>query len=238
MVTDEVPSGPGTVLGVIPARAGSRGIPGKNIRELNGKPLIAYSIEEGKKSGSIDRLIVSTDGEEIADIASGYGVDVLMRPAELSGDDAPMLPVLKHALEALEGQGFFYDVVACLQPTSPLRKARHVDNAIELFFERSCKTIVSVCPVSESPYWMVEIEDGRGRPFIKGGWEHASRQQLPELFRLNGAIFVYNRAIVEASTTLPDNVCVYEMSEPDSVDIDSELDWKVAEALMEVTSEQ
>ena len=221
------------ILGVIPARAGSRGIPGKNIRDLAGKPLIAYSIAAGLTSLLIDRLVVSTDSEEIAALAREYGAGVpFLRPPELSGDDTPMMPVLKHALDRLEEEGSLFSAVACLQPTSPLRSGQHVDDAIRLFLDRECSYLVSVCRVTESPYWMLDVEDGIGKPFMEGGWKHTSRQSLPRLYRLNGAIQVIEKEVVKRCLSLPENPCVYEMPERYSVDIDTELDWKVAEAFL------
>jgi len=221
------------ILGVIPARAGSRGIPGKNIRDLAGKPLIAYSIAAGLASRLIDRLVVSTDSPQIADLARQNGADVpFLRPPELSGDDTPMMPVLKHALDRLGEEGSRFSAVVCLQPTSPLRNGRHVDEAVRLFLDRGCSCLVSVCRVTESPYWMLDVADGIGRPFIEGGWKRSNRQSLPELYRLNGAIQVLDKAVVKECSTLPEDPCVYEMPERYSVDIDTELDWKVAEALL------
>jgi CMP-N,N'-diacetyllegionaminic acid synthase len=221
------------ILGVVPARAGSRGVPGKNTRSLAGRPLIAYSIAAGLDSRLIDRLVVSTDSEEIAALAREQGAGVpFLRPPELSGDDTPMMPVLRHALEKLEEEGSIFGAVVCLQPTSPLRSGKHVDDAIRLFLDRGCSCLVSVCRVAESPYWMLDIEDGIGRPFIEGGWKHTSRQSLPRLHRLNGAIQVLDKEVVEKCLTLPEDPCVYEMPERYSVDIDTELDWKVAEAFL------
>lgn len=238
MVNYEVSLSAGKVLGVIPARAGSRGIPGKNLRELKGKPLIVYSIEEGLRSRFIDRLIVSTDSPEIARVASRYRAWIpFIRPAELSGDDVPMMPVLKHAVEALEEEGLHFETVVCLQPTSPFRKAMHIDSAVERYFDGSCDVLVSVCPVKEHPFWMVRVEGGAGRPYTREGWSYTSRQKLPELFRLNGAIYVFSRDIIEARSTLPDEICVYEMSERDSVDIDDEFDWLLAETILRESNE-
>jgi CMP-N,N'-diacetyllegionaminic acid synthase len=225
--------GSNSVLGVIPARGGSKGIPDKNIRELHGKPLIAYAIEAALESRNLGRVVVSTDSPRIAEIARDLGAEVpFLRPSSLAADDTPMLPVLGHAIETLNSIGDQLDTVVCLQPTSPLRKTRHIDEAIDLFRTRSCPALVSVCPVRESPHWMLEVDDGIGRPFLEGGWEGHSRQLLPALFRLNGAIYVFSLDTVVTRRTLPDEVCVYEMDAISSIDIDSEIDWALASALM------
>lgn len=222
-----------SVLGVIPARGGSKGIADKNVRELGGKPLIAYSIEAALGARSIGRVIVSTDNPGIAALAREHGVEVpFMRPPELAEDDAPMLPVLTHAITWMNDAGGSFDTVVCLQPTSPMRTAEHIDEAVRLFGERSCAALASVCPVRESPQWMVKVEDGTGTPFIEGGWENHSRQLLPALYRLNGAIYVYSLATMTGRWSLPRSICVYEMDELSSIDIDSEADLVMAEALL------
>lgn len=223
-----------SVLGVIPARGGSKGIPDKNIRDLHGKPLIAYTIEAALESRNIGRVVVSTDNPLIAQVARDLGAEVpFMRPASLAVDDTPMLPVLGHALQTLNTAGGHFDTVVCLQPTSPLRKARQIDEALDLFSKSPYPALVSVCRVRESPYWMLEVENGIGRPFIEGSWASHARQQLPVLFRLNGAIYVFSLETATTRDTLPGEVSVYEMEALSSTDIDSEADWALACALME-----
>lgn len=221
------------ILGVIPARGGSVGIPGKNLRELRGKPLMAYTIEAALGARRLGRVVVSTDDPRIAKVAREHGAEApFLRPPGLAADDTPMIPVLAHALGAIDEAGTLFDAVACLQPTSPFRGARHIDEAIELFEERAGGALASVCPVRESPLWMLRVEDGVGTPFMDGGLESHSRQLLPELFRLNGAIFIYSREIVLTRLTVPPELQVYEMDEADSVDIDTEADWLLAESLI------
>ncbi len=217
------------VLGVIPARGGSKGVPGKNIRDFNGRPLIAYSIDAAKSSKTLDKFIVSTDSEEIAAVAREYGAEVpFLRPAELGGDGVPTMKVLAHALDFLEGEGTACDTVVCLQPTSPFRTSRHIDEAVELYSRNPGRALASVCPVAESPSWMVTVEGDVGTAFVEGGWSHTSRQDLPPLFRLNGAVYVLPSELVREGGSLPERITVYRMTPEESVDIDSELDWRLA----------
>ena len=209
----------------------------KNVRPLAGRPLIAYSIEAGLGARLVDRLIVSTDSEEIAEVAGQCGAEApFVRPGHLCGDDVPTMPVLAHAIRWANAESARYRAVVCLQPTSPFRTARHVDEALEMFLDlEGCEALTSVCPVSEPPFWMLKAEGVRGVPFLAESWETRAcpRQKLPELFLLNGAIYIYSRRALEDYTGMPPEFCVYRMTRDDSVDIDSEIDWKVAEAMME-----
>lgn len=209
-------------------------MPDKNVKELGGRPLIGWTIESALGSRLLDRVVVSTDSERIAGVARGLGAEVpFMRPAALAADDSAMLPVLCHALETLNLEGGGYDTVVCLQPTSPFRSSRHVDEAVELYLEEPGSALVSACPVRESPWWMLTVRGGRGRAFMEGGWRSGARQSLPSLLRLNGAIYVLPGDIVCDSKTLPLDVRVYEMAAEDSVDIDTEADWALACAILE-----
>ncbi len=159
-------------LGIITARGGSKGIPRKNIKLLGGKPLIAYTIEASKESGIFDRIIVSTDDNEIAEVAKKYGAEVpFMRPAELAQDTTPTLPVLVHALEWLKSnEGYEPDAVAILQPTSPLRSSEHLRNAHVLFVQSGADSVVSVktVPGHYNPHWQFQV-DGESRMTIFTG---------------------------------------------------------------------
>ncbi len=137
-------------LGIIPARGGSKGIPNKNLLQLGGKPLIAYTVEAARASGVIDRLILSTDSEAIAEIGRSLGVEVpFMRPPELASDDAPMLPVVQHAVSQMEQSGWVADIVVLLQPTSPLRRPERIQQAVELLKSSDCSSVVSVTEIPE-----------------------------------------------------------------------------------------
>ena len=218
-----------SLVALIPARGGSKGIPRKNIRELYGKPLIAWSIEVAQKSKYIDRLVVSTEDEEIAEIARSYGAEVpFLRPAELSRDETPGMDPVLHALEQLPG----YDWVLLLQPTSPLRSSKDIDGIIRLCYSEM-KPAVSVCEPSKHPQWMYQIlKNGCLDSVIKKPLINR-RQELSEVFALNGSLYLaqtewFNRR----KTFINEETLGYIMPNGRSVDIDSPLDWKWAEFLL------
>ena len=161
------------ILAIIPARGGSKRLPGKNIKELLGKPLIAWTIEQAKKSKYIDRLIVSTDDKKIAEISKKYGAEVpFLRPKELAKDDSSTIDAVFHALNWFENRGEYYDIVILLEPTSPLRKDKDIDNALTLFLNnfKRVGSLVSVGEVQlENPYLTKKIEAGFLKPLIKTG---------------------------------------------------------------------
>ena len=167
------------VLGIIPARGGSKGIPNKNLRELAGRPLLAYTVDAAQESGVIDRLILSTDSGEIAELGRSLGVEVpFMRPVELAQDDTAMLPVLKHAVAQLEAGGWQPEIIVLLQPTAPLRKAQHIAEAVGLLQEESCDSVVSVVEVPGHyvPHFVMKIEEGKLDFFLPEG-ERVTRRQ-------------------------------------------------------------
>lgn len=223
------------VLGIIPARFNSKGIANKNIRKLNNKPLLAYTIEAALGAEKLTRILVSTDAEEIADIARTYGAEVpFLRPIELARDDTPMLPVIQHAVRFLEkNENYKADIIVTLQPTSPLRKASHIDEALEKLIATGADSIVSLCEVEHSPFWMKKIEDDRVFNFVEGSATHTRRQDLPKLYRLNGAIYVtrYNVLMIE-NKILGDDTRAISMNQKDSIDIDTELNFELAELLL------
>ena len=149
------------VIGVIPARGGSKGVHRKNIKELAGKPLIQYTIDEAKKSDNINRVIVSTEDDEIAQISRDLGAEVIMRPEELASDTAPTLPVIQHVVETLEKEGEKIDAVMLLQPTTPFRTVEDIDGAVELFKEKKPDSLVSVdsVPGHFSPLWQISLDE-------------------------------------------------------------------------------
>lgn len=229
------------ILGIIPARGGSKSIPRKNIKELGGKPLIAWTIEAAKKSGIFDRLILTTDDEEIARIGKMQGVEApFMRPKELAEDKTPTLPVLQHAVSWLkENENYVPDAVILLQPTAPLRQAAHISGAVELFVKSGADSVVSVVeiPGHFSPYWaVVENEDGRAELFI-GEPVHKRiprRQDFPKkTYANNGAIYLFKTHLLfdpKEPSLYGDHVRLYPMEEKYSVNIDSPEDWELAEA--------
>jgi len=227
-----------TVLAIIPARGGSKGIPRKNIKILAGKPLIAWTIEEAKKSNYIDKIIISTDDNEIAKVSSKYGAEVpFIRPALLAKDETATNEVILHAIKWLEkNQNIKLDVLILLQPTSPLRNICQIDSAIERFVsDIYTNCLVSVKEVEENPYWMKIIDDSSYlKNFITKHINYIRRQDLPKMYVLNGAIY-----IMEVSDFLGyksfdvDNTIPFIMDTISSIDIDSEIDFKLAEFLLE-----
>lgn len=226
------------IVGLIPARGGSKRVPGKNIRLLLGKPLIAWTIETARTCPALDRVIVSTDDPEIAEIARSAGAEVpFLRPPDLAADKTPDLPVYQHALGWLaEQQGYFPAIVAWLRPTAPLRTAEDITAAIELLIETGADWVRSVCPVEHHPYWMKRLEEGsRLTPFLPGKDEsqYYQRQLLPPLYRLNGAVDVSWRAtIMEKGLIYAGNMHGYVMPPERSVDIDDMLDFALTESLL------
>jgi N-acylneuraminate cytidylyltransferase/CMP-N,N'-diacetyllegionaminic acid synthase len=222
-------------LGIIPARGGSKSIPHKNIREVGGKPLIAWTIEVALKSEKLDRVIVSTDDEEIALISQQWGVKVpFMRPPELARDDTPTLPVLRHAVSSLEAaESYVPDVIVVLQPTSPLRRTEHIDQAVELLLQTRADSVVSICHSKHSPYWMKRLEGNRVFPFLNDVREYTRRQDLPAVYRLNGAVYATRYGVLmKQNRILGDDTRALVMDSESSIDIDSYLDFRLAEILL------
>jgi CMP-N,N'-diacetyllegionaminic acid synthase len=220
-----------TVLGVIPARGGSKGIPGKNIRDLCGKPMIAWTIEEAKKSRYLDRIIVSSDDESIIEIAKLYGADVpFVRPAVLAKDDTPGIEPVLHALRELPG----YDFVVLLQPTSPLRQVADIDGCIETCLRTGANACVSVVEPKHHPNWMFFTDDnGFMHPINRDEVVYGRRQELPAVYALNGAVYVARVDWLQCNRSfLGQGVQAYVMSSYNSVDVDTELDLKLAALLL------
>jgi len=224
------------ILALIPARSGSKGLVGKNIRPLLGKPLIAWTVEEALASKYLDRVIVSTDSLEISKISESYGAEVpFLRPKELATDDAKMMAVVQHALDWLEQQeGQRYDLLVLLQPTSPLRAAEDIDRAIEELLLKKAKAIISVCEVDHHPYWANTLPpEGSMKNFIKPEIMDMNRQELPKFYRLNGAVYIaYLDYLKKTGGFLGKETFAYVMPRERSIDIDSAIDFKLAESMM------
>lgn len=217
------------VLGLIPARGKSKGIPRKNIKNLCGKPLIAWTIEESLKSKKLDNVVVSTDDEEIADIAQKYGADVpFMRPAELAGDLTPGIDTLLHAIEELPD----FDSVLLLQPTSPLRTVEDIYGIIELVKVKKACSAVSVSEAISHLYWTYSLENGKLLNLYKNETK-LLRQDLPPAYNLNGAVYLASRNFLETKRAFKDeSTLAYVMPRYRSVDIDNMDDWDFAEYLI------
>jgi len=227
------------ILGLIPARGGSKGLPRKNIKPLLGKPLIAWTIEQAFASRYLDKVVVSTDDKEIAEISKKYGADVpFMRPKELAGDNTKGIEVVLHVIDWLKenDKQKQYDLIMLLQPTSPLRKAEDIDKAIELLFLKEAKAIVSVCEVEHHLLWANNLpEDGSMKDFIRPEIMNKNRQELPVFYRLNGAIYLaYCNYIKKYRSFIGEKTFAYIMPRERSIDIDSEVDLNLAEVLIKI----
>lgn len=222
-----------TVLGIVPARGGSKGIPGKNIRVLAGQPLLEYTVRAARASGVIDRLILSTDSEEIAAVGSRLDIEVpFLRPAELARDDTPMLPVLEHAVGFLEKGGWVPDIVVLLQPTSPLRKPRYIIDAVSLLHTAGCDSVVSVVEIPRhwSPDYVMKIENEKLVPFLPGNERITRRQDARPAYSRDGTIYVFWRDVLMLQHTIYGADCrPLVVPEQESLTLDSLADWATAE---------
>lgn len=224
------------VLCVIPARAGSKGLPGKNLLALGGRPLLAHSIEHALASRYVDRVVVSTDGEDIAEAARAHGADVpFMRPAELAGDDAGTVDVLLHALDWLEEhEGDRYGVLLLLHVTTPLRAVADVDGCLELLAEADATNVFSVTEAHRNPYFnMVEL-GADGAPRLVKEADHATRQAAPPVYDMNSSIYAWRvPALRRRPGLFLERTRAYFMPKHRSVDIDDGLDYLLAQAVWE-----
>lgn len=219
-------------LGVITARGGSKGLPGKNIRKVNGdRPLIAWTIEAGLSARGIDRVILSSEDLAICDIARNLGCDVpFVRPIELASDTADSISVLRHALTAVPG----YDRVVLLQPTCPARTSRDIDEALDLMELHAAPACVSVTEMKKSPYWMFSRDRNcRLHPLMKDTAGATRRQDLPRYYVLNGAIYCAETDWIMSSASFasPETVA-YVMPEEHSIDIDTLEDFRAFEHML------
>lgn len=225
-------------LFIIPARGGSKGIPRKNIKELCGRPLIHYSIELARTFAPDSHIIVSTDDDEIRDVASRSGLPVpYMRPAELGGDRVGSREVILDAMDWADRQGIGYDCVVLLQPTSPMRIPADVSGALALYTP-DVDMVVSVTEAACNPYYdCFETQPDGTLHVSKGDGAYTRRQDAPKAWQYNGAVYVINPASIRRMTLgeFPRRI-PYEMPRSRSVDLDTPLDWTIVESLMSATS--
>ena len=222
-------------IAIIPARSGSKGLKDKNIKELNGKPLIAYSIECAIKSKVFDKVFVSTDSQKYADIAIQYGADAsFLRTDENSGDNAGSWDVVREVVGRLESLGEFYDEIMLLQATSPLRNEEDIVNAIELLHKKNGRAVISLTECDHSPVWCNTLPDDSCMDnFEREEYKNLPRQQLPIFYRYNGAIYlVKNEELWNKEHMLEKECYAYVMPQERSVDIDTALDFMIAETIM------
>ena len=212
-----------TFLAIIPARGGSKRLPRKNVLNLSGKPLIAWSIEAALQSSYINKVIVSSDDGEIISISEALGASIIERPAKLASDTASTFETIKHAIENFE----VYDYVVLLQATSPLRNVQHINEAIALLNSKNADAIISVCETNHSPIWSNTLPDnGSMAGFIEDELRNKRSQDLGIYYRLNGAIYICKteKFLLEKSFFLKENIFAYVMDKKSSVDIDDKID--------------
>ena len=221
------------VLALIPARGGSKGIKGKNIISLAGKPLIAYTIEASLKSRYIDSTVITTDSREIAKTAENYGGRVpFLRPQELAGDQSRTIDAVLHAIRTLRTLGEKYDTLILLQPTQPLRRTEDIDEALDLFFGSGQKPLVSVSLVDDHPLLIRSIDKyGVLKPLLNR-CSTCRRQDMPDYYRINGCIYINRIAELNHETSFNDNEIPFIMEREFSIDIDEENDLRMAEYYM------
>lgn len=223
------------VLGLIPARGGSRGIPRKNIKLLGGRPLLAYAAESALAARRLARVVLSTDDEEIAAVGAKLGLEVpFMRPPELAGDRTPTLAVLQHALDSLTTADPF-DAICLLQPTDPFRSAADIDACVDLFCVKNADCVISVHRVPEkyNPHWVyVPREDGTLSLATGEMSPIARRQDLPPAFHRSGAVYVSRADVIRRGSLYGERVFGYETCADDSVNLDSWDDWSKAEEIL------
>ena len=225
------------VLGLIPARGGSKGLHRKNVRDLSGKPLIAWTIEQALQSRYLDRVVVSTEDEEIAAVARECGAEVpFIRPIKLATDAAEAADVAVHALETLRRDGFSADSLVLLQPTSPLRRVEDIDGAITRFYDEGGDTLVSVSPMKEHPYKCIRPQDGGWRYLASppGGspCDTTRRQEYDErFFCINGAVYIVKSDFMlqNKKFAVENETILYVMPAARGMDIDDEFDFLQAE---------
>jgi CMP-N-acetylneuraminic acid synthetase len=223
------------IVCVIPARGGSKGLPGKNIKELNGKALIAYSIEQARCSKYIDRVIVSTEDRKIADVSIKAGADVpFMRPEELAGDNVATIDVLLHAVEWLEEvDGYDFDILVLLHANTPLRAVSDIETCIELLVAEHPDNVFSVTECHRNPYFnMVEVSGNGDVSLVKEG-DYRSRQAAPLVYDLNSSIYVWWKEVLKKKKkVIMEKSRVFVMPKERSIDIDDYFDFRVAEMVM------
>lgn len=228
------------ILGIIPARGGSKGIPGKNIKKLGEKPLLGYTIDSVADSKLLTKCILSSDSEEIIKTSKQLGVEApFIRPAEFSKDDTPSIDVVKHALEFFAASNEYFDAVCLLQPTTPFRSKALIDDAIRKFESGSYDSLISVreVPHEFNPHWT--FEENNGRLQIATGEKRiiSRRQELPKAFHRDGAVYLTKTEVILKQNSLyGDTIGYVENSGSDYINLDTEADWEKAEKILKAKS--
>lgn len=223
-----------TVVAVVPARGGSKSIPGKNVRALGGRPLLCWAIDAARRVSEIDRIIVSTDDAQIAEVARAHEAETYRRSAHLATDDALVIDALRELQTTLKSEGRSADIMVLLEPTCPLRSAGDIRQCITRLVAEGLDSIATFKPAQLNPHRAWRLEEGRPAPFIGGSDPWQPRQQLPPAYQLNGAVYAFYPARLPASgkTLLFGASGAVIMPESRSVDIDQELDFLLAEMVL------
>lgn len=225
------------ILGLIPARGGSKGVPRKNIKLLGGKPLLQYTSDVALQCPKITKVVLSSDDEEIMGVAKRLGIEVpFKRPSNLATDKSPTLPVILHTLEFYEQQGVFFDAVCLLQVTSPFRTVLFVNNAIETFINQGTDSLVSVLEVPHeyNPHWTFEVTEKDTLRIATGEEEIITRrQELPNTYHRDGSIYITKTSVLKEKKSLYGKSIAYVVSNKNSyVNIDTLMDWEKAEKMI------
>lgn len=222
------------IICIIPARGGSKGVPKKNIKKLAGKPLIAYTIEQARQSKYIDRVIVSTENNEIADIAKKYKAEVpFFRPKKLASDSVATIDVLLHVIDWVnKNEKFDFDILVLLHATAPFRSVRDIDDSIKMMVEKKADNVFSVTEAQRNPYFnMVEV-DKKGRVALSKKGAFLTRQSAPKVYDMNASVYVWWKDVLQKEKGIfLKNSRIYIMPKNRSVDIDDDMDFKFAEYL-------
>ena len=221
-----------TFLAIIPARCKSKRLPGKNIIDFNGLPLIVHSIRAAKNSRYVDNVVVTSDDLEILNISKNEEAEIIKRPEELASDTATTFDTVKHVINYYK----HYEFIVLLQPTSPLRTDKHIDEAIRLLERKKADAIISVCKMSHTPLWSNTLSsDLSMKNFLKDNVKNKRSQDFEAYYRLNGSIYIcrMDKFLENNGFFLNDNIYAYEMNRESSVDIDEEIDFKIAKAFLE-----
>jgi CMP-N,N'-diacetyllegionaminic acid synthase len=223
-----------TVIAVIPARGGSKSVPGKNIRSLGGKPLIAWSIDLARQVSEIDRIIVSTDDREIASVGRSFGAEVYARPPHLATDEALVIDALKDLLQTLEAENQMPEWVTLLEPTCPLRTADDVRECLRLVAQDGYDSVATFKDAELNPHRAWRLIDGVPEVFVAGAIPWLPRQKLPKAYQLNGAVYVFRANLLsqEANSLLLGKLGAVLMPRGRSQDIDDSVDFTIVEALL------
>jgi N-acylneuraminate cytidylyltransferase len=222
------------IIAVIPARGGSKTVPGKNIKLLNGKPLIAWSIEAARSTAEIDRIIVSTDDDAISSVAIEHCAEVYARPVHLATDEALVIDALRDLIATLKSEGERAEIMVLLEPTCPLREISDIRDCLTLMVDKEKDSVATFKKAELNPHRAWKIQCGTPEVFIPGAVPWLPRQKLPEAFQLNGAVYVFNvnRLQDDSPSLLVGEIGAVIMPAERSVDIDNELDFEIAEAII------